>query len=123
MKNSAGFKQILIIAFVLIAILPITIISSISLQILTSTMEKEISEKNRIIANSISGEVDRFLEEPAGLCKQISKVLEQDLLIGSGITDLYLDAVLESYQFFDGVKILDNQGKVLHIYPYNEDFI
>lgn len=123
MKNSAGFKQILIIAFILIAIMPVTLISSISLQILTSTMEKEISDKNNTIANSVSGEVEKFLEEPAGLLKQIASVIEHNLLINTDKTGMYLDSILESYRFFDGLKILDNSGKVLFTSPYNRDFI
>ncbi|QTA79788.1 Two component system sensor histidine kinase, PAS and double cache domains-containing [Desulfonema limicola] len=123
MKNCAGLKQILIISFIFITIIPVIIISIISLQILITAMEKEISDKNQIIAESISGEVERFLDEPAGLIKQIAGVIENNLLISPDSTGKYLDTVLDSYPFFEGIKILDNQGRILYISPYNEDFI
>ncbi|CAN2048711.1 two-component system, sensor histidine kinase [Candidatus Magnetomoraceae bacterium gMMP-13] len=115
-------RHILTFNFIIAATLPILLTGLITLYFLTIQMEKEISDKNFLLAKSIAGEIERFLEEPSGLLKQIEEVTEITALIKKDQINTYLHSVSKNYKFFEMIMILDHTGKVRHLAPYNEDF-
>ncbi len=121
MKPRSSLRNILTINFVLVTILPILGIGLLSLQIMTVGLEKEISERNLLLANSISGEVERFLDEPLHILKHVEDVIDTKQLITSDQRNAYLDSIIQHYQFFDTIMILDHTGIVRHLAPYSED--
>ncbi|CAN2050586.1 two-component system, sensor histidine kinase [Candidatus Magnetomoraceae bacterium gMMP-1] len=115
-------RHILTFNFIIAATLPILLTGLITLYFLTIQMEKEINDKNFLLAKSIAGEIERFLEEPSGLLKQIEEVTEITALIKKDQINTYLHSVSKNYKFFEMIMILDHTGKVRHLAPYNEDF-
>ncbi|MDM8549451.1 response regulator [Desulfobacterales bacterium HSG2] len=117
-----SLRHILTFNFLMAAILPILLTGLISLHVLTIQMEREISNKNFLLAKSLAGEIKRFLEEPSGLLKQIEEVTEITALIRKDQINSYLHSMSKNFKFFDMIMILDHTGKVRYLAPYHEDF-
>jgi signal transduction histidine kinase len=88
---------------------------------LTNSMETEIANKNLLLARSLAGEVEKFLEEPLGLLRQVEHVIGHQLVQGEQINP-YLSSVLTNYTFFETLMLLDADGSVRYLAPYDEDF-
>ncbi len=123
MRISRSLKSILTFNFVVAATLPILAIGLISLNILTVSMEKEITGRNFFLAKSLAGEVERFLEEPLHILTQIEDVIDGKELILADDINTYLDSVISNYRFFDMLRIVGHEGKVEYLAPYNEDLL
>jgi len=63
MRSFFTLRKALALNFILVAILPLTIVGLVGLQIVSRTVEKEISERNSQHASALSGEIDTFLAE------------------------------------------------------------
>ena len=123
MKFRASLRNTLTFGFVLVATLPILIFGAIALRSLSSGMEKELTDKNLLLSQTLAGEVDRFLEEPMNLLKHAKEVLEkQDFVLPEGI-EAQLDSIIRIYRFFDTLMILDPKGRIRTIAPRKDDFI
>ncbi len=122
MKMYTSLKNILTFNFILAATLPILIFGIIALYILTVSMEKEISDKNFLLAKSLASEVERFLEEPLRLLRQIKDIIDTKGLILKYI-NTYLDSVITNYRFFDMIMVIDHSGTVRHLAPYDKNFV
>ncbi len=123
MKNRTSLRTILTFNFILVATLPILVIGFVALKSLSVSMEKEITDKNFLLAKSLAGEVERFLEEPLGLTRQIEEILDKGDWIQLDQINDYLDSVTKSYQFFEMIKVVDEQGIVRYLSPNNENLV
>jgi PAS domain S-box-containing protein len=118
-----SLKGILTLAFLLSATLPLVGFGAIALSVVARTVETGITARNQVLARSLAGEVDRFLDEPANLLRQIHDVVGGHRLVKSAEIDAYLGTVLKSYPFFNMIQILDNDGIVRHLAPYHRDYV
>jgi len=123
MKLFPSLRHLLTINFLMVAIVPIIVIGGISLYSVTTNMQREIADRHFLLARSLSGEVEQFLLEPSGLLRQIAFIVEQQQIIMPGEINAYLDSVLKNYQSFESLWILDTSGKIVHLAPYQEDFL
>ena len=123
MKIYASLQNVLSFNFVLVATLPFIVFGYIVLQILSTSMEKEIAEKNLMLAKALTGEVERFLAEPLNLLELLEKTLDKNGLIHGDQINSYLNSVIKNYRFFNRIEVLDQKGIVRHIAPYNEDYL
>ncbi len=123
MKIKTRLKNILILNFVLVVMVPILIISFFSIHILTERLGEEISNKNILIAKSLAEETEKFLNEPKNILAQIEGVIEEDGLIEEKQINSYLEKVVNNYQCFDMIQILDRRGEVKYVAPFNRDYI
>lgn len=121
MEFRTSLRTLLTLNFILVAVVPLLVIGALMWYVLTSSMETEIANKNFLLARSLAGEVERFLEEPLGLLRQVEHVIEQQLIQGEQI-NAYLSLVLTSYPFFETLMLIDADGSVRYLAPYNEDF-
>ncbi len=121
MKNVYSLKKILNLNFVLTACLPILCIGLISLYILQDSLQKKISEKNHLIAQSLSSEIGQFLQEPLTALKQIEYIVHQKKLISPNNFNQYLDAVLFNHKEFEMLRVIGSGGKIKYLAPYIED--
>ncbi|MCP4350763.1 MAG: response regulator [Desulfobacterales bacterium] len=121
MKNRLTFKNTLIFKFVIVALVPFIAIGYIVLRIHSRDMTGEISMKNLLLARSLAGEVEIFLDRPLSLLRQIEDVVEKQALISEEQTNAYLDTVTENHNFFNMVQILDHNGVVRHVSPFSND--
>ncbi len=121
MKKSTSLKNILTIYFIIVAVLPVFAIGLIALHSLSNSMEKEIATRNFLLAKSISSELERFLAEPLTLLKQIKDVVEKKKIIGDPDVNTYLSSIVTHHQLFNMIKILNTDGVVWYLAPYNEN--
>jgi len=118
-----SLKRFLIISFVLVAILPVSIVGIISLQILSSQMQQAVEESNLLISKSLTGEIELLLSKPVILLNQVKAVLEDGTLITPQQTDLYLEKAILNSNILERIKIIDKKGIVRHQAPYDRNFI
>ncbi len=123
MANRHSLKGILTAAFLLSATLPLVGFGAIALSVVARTVETEITSRNLVLARSLAAEVDRFLDEPANLLRQIHDVIGGHRLVKPTEVDAYLGTVLKSYPFFNMIQILDSDGIVRYIAPYHRDYV
>jgi two-component system sensor kinase FixL len=123
MKIYFSLKNILTVNFVFVATLPVLIVGLLGLYILTANLEKEIAAKNLLLARSLASEVERFLDEPLRLLTQINDVTTLGGLLREDAINTYLATVIKNYHYFETIMILDQQGNVRYLAPYNEDLL
>ena len=123
MKLFTSLKHLFTVNFLMVAIAPILAIGGITLYSVTTNMQREIAERHLLLARSLAGEVERFLQEPSGLLRQMASILEEQRVIMPGQIDAYFDSVLAHYQSFESIWMLDASGKIRHLAPYRRDFL
>ncbi len=122
MKIRPRLKSALTFNFLLVAILPLLVIGLITLHLLTKSVEREITNKNFLLAKSLAGEVERFLNEPMSLLGHVKEIaLKKGLIKGEKIND-FLEMLARQYDFFDSIQILDESGVIKYHAPFHEDY-
>ncbi len=123
MKVYTSLKNILLMNFMFVALIPLAVVGVISLHTLVTGIEQEITRKNFLLAQSLAGEVERFLEEPLSLLRQLQEIVDSSPLLEDEECDAYLSLLLRNYTTFDTIMLLDETGRVRHLAPYNEDIV
>jgi len=123
MRTHASLKNALTLNFMVVATLPILAIGLIALQSLRVSMEKEITAKNDLLAKSLASELERFLNEPLTLLEQIGTVANRKDIVSQAKLNDYLASLIANYQFFDMIHILDREGVVTHLAPFDENIL
>ena len=121
MKINASLKNTLMLSFILLSTLPIIIIGFIALQNYQISIEKEIIEKNELLTETISSELERFLDASLSFLKQIAYVIEKEDIVSQKNMDHYLLSIINNYEFFDMIRILDKNGRIWYHVPYDEN--
>ena len=121
MKHRPNLKSSLIFSFVLVGILPLLIVGFFALQVLTRGMERQVSQRNFMLAQSMAREVDRFIREPFAILGYVAEVVELQAFFRNVEIDKYLETVKTYYGFFNRIQVLDRQGIVQHQAPYEFD--
>lgn len=122
MKLNLSLKKILIVTFILLSTLPILIVGFIALKYQSISIEREVTDKNILIAKTISDDLERFLFDSLSFLKQIAYVLENNNIITDKLDD-YLLSIINNYEYFDIIRILDTNGIIKYNVPYDENFI
>ncbi len=120
-NRSTSLKNILTIRFVIVAVLPVLVIGLISLQSLSVSLKEEITARNFLLAKSLRSELEQFLTEPLLQLEQIKDVVESKKIVKDKNIDKYLSSIIKYHKFFDMIKILDSNGIVVHLAPYDEN--
>jgi signal transduction histidine kinase len=123
MRFRASLRSSLTIGFILAATIPILVIGGLALQSLSAGLERELVDKNLILAQTLAGEVDRFLEEPMGVLKHTKEVLEKQDVTQPETINNQLGVVIRIYRFFDTLMLLDHEGRIRHLAPEKRDVI
>ncbi|MCP4688195.1 MAG: hypothetical protein GY859_09100, partial [Desulfobacterales bacterium] len=121
MKLFSTFKSILTLNFVLAATVPVLVVGLITLRSLSVGMEREITNKNFLLAKSIASELERLLDESLALLRQIADVTETRKVISRGERNDFLASMIANHTLFDMIKILDEEGRVSHLAPFDEN--
>jgi len=123
MKLRPTLKVVLTLNFLLVAGLPLLLVSLTSLHLLTSYNQKEISRKNLILAKSLAGEVDRFLEGPLCLLNAVSEIIEKKGWSRQEEVREPLEAMVRHIRVFNKILLLDNSGVVRIAAPFNRQYV
>lgn len=121
-KQGRSIKTILITTCVLVAILPLLAVSFSAMDIVTGSLEEEITTKNMQLARSLAGEVEKFLEEPENILGQVGDLYRSGSLNPTQFNQ-YLETVMGNFSFFEMVQVLDYQGRVEHVAPEDPELI
>ncbi len=117
-----SLKNFLALNFMLVAILPLLMVSILSLALMRQSLKQTIANKNLAITRTLAGEVDLFLQEPIRLLQQVRDVIALQNGNGRAI-DAHLRTVIDNYRFFDMVQIVADNGRVKHMAPLNQDIV
>jgi len=118
-----SLKTILSVNFLVAALLPVILFGLVAAHLMTDHIENEICERNYLLAKALAGEVENFLSEPSSLLEQLERTCDSERFIARHQIDAYLDAVLQSNDFFETILILDVQGNIQHLAPLREELI
>ncbi len=121
-KKGRSIKTILITTCVLVAVLPLFAVAFSAMDIMTSSLEEEITTNNMQLARSLAGEVEKFLDEPENILGQVGDLFLKDSLNPEQF-DLYLETVTENFVFFEMIQVLDSNGNVEHIAPLDPELV
>ena len=122
MKLFSRFRSALKINVILTVIFPFVLIS-FNIWFMTRRIDEEVGNENIVLSNSLAREVEQFLDEPIRLLGQLDEILKRKGLISDGRLNSYLDTIMVHYPFFDMIQILDEDGVVKYIAPYNLDYL
>lgn len=117
MTFQKSLKQSLTFSFVMVGILPVVLVSLLTLSVVTRGMEQEITQRNFLLASSMAGEVERFLGEPLSILGHAAKLLERRAFFPDMSIDRYLGTVNSHYDFFNRIQVLNPDGRVRHAAP------
>lgn len=116
-----SLKKLLTFNFIIVATLPIFIIGFVSLNVLTKSIKKEVHNKNYLLAKALSGEVERFLREPVGILSLIEDNINKREIIKPEQVNSYLASVIQNYKSFEMIRILDTEGAVKYLSPFDKN--
>jgi signal transduction histidine kinase/HAMP domain-containing protein len=123
MKNMYRLKNILTFYFILTACLSIFCIGFISLYLLKDSLQKKIVEKNQLIAESLSSEIELFLRRPVQILMHIEDIVNQKKLILPEDINSYLDVIISNYKEVEMLRVIRGDGKIKYLAPYDEDIL
>ena len=121
--KSLSLKNTLTLNFVFVAALPLIITAFWGLYNLSNNMEREITNKNYLLAKSIAGELEVILGHPLLHLKQIRYVTERKDIVSPDDLNDYFTSLIEVNQVFDMIKVLDHKGIVTHLAPFDENIL
>ncbi|HBD94447.1 MAG: hypothetical protein A2015_06555 [Spirochaetes bacterium GWF1_31_7] len=85
-----------------------------SLVMIFSQMKKYVYKQNKILINSISIIIDNYYEEKINILNNLSKIITIRKNTPQSVSvNTLLDTYADSYDFFDGIMILDEYGTVV----------
>ncbi|MCF8061009.1 MAG: PAS domain S-box protein [Deltaproteobacteria bacterium] len=117
MRTQTTLKNALTLGFVIVGILPIVISGFFVLQVLTRDMEREIAQRNMLLARSLAREVERFVSEPMAVLGHAAEVVANQSFLPGMKTDVFLESVKTYYGLFNMIQIIDWNGVVRHACP------
>jgi len=120
-KLNWNLKKALLLTFILLASLPILIVGFGSMKYLSNSMEQEVSEKNLLLANAYASELDRILDNAQNRLLSVVRLLEDEELYRPEKLNEYLASQVTSQDDLKIVYILDQQGVVAHLAPYDSN--
>lgn len=123
MKKVRSLKAHLTILFVVLAAIPLLIVGLLTIFYLTDTTEKEVTKKNNLLAQSMAGEAERFLQEPLHALEEFG----DNFLLNRAFTEdwfkMYSRNFLKRHGYFQSVRVLNEKGIVHFIAPFDIDYV
>lgn len=122
MRLFSSLRRILFANFLLIAVLPLIFFGLFSLVLVSSNLKQEVNNKNQLLARSMAREVNLFLEQAIGILAHLGDS-EEVLHLHYKDRQAHLESVISRYKVFEMIQILDRDGRVMSVAPFNSDYI
>jgi len=106
-----NLKRLFLFNNLLTALLPIICIGLLSLAVVKDHIRKELDSNSEQLARVIVNEINTYIHEPVGTFRLITDHLLRQHHSPAERTRL-LDQIIDSYDYYDAIYILDNQGIV-----------
>lgn len=123
MRRKVSLKSQMILNNIVMFILPSLIFGYISISIFNDTIEKGIKYENDIISTYVNNQVNNFIQNPINMMEGIkSRLYSNGVVLDKEIND-YLNNIINIYPYFDTIMIIDKEGYVKNIAPFNLEYI
>ena len=86
-------------------------------------MRDEITNKNFLLARSLTSEVERFLDEPLNILIRIEDIVFDRRIISDAQINEYLESIVSNSEIYDMILHVDQNGTVKHLAPFNRDIL
>ncbi len=123
MKRNYSLKTQMLLNSTLVFILPILFLGYFAFSELTQRINEDVLRDNRIIQNNINNQVYSFIQNPVSMMDQVKKSLSGKLDADDADINRYLGSIVNLYPYFDTIQIVDSQGIVKNVAPYDQDCI
>jgi len=108
---------------IFIFIVPFVIFVYITVSLFNQIIEKDVRYDSSIIATYLNKQVDSFILNPINMMNQIRERLLGNGFIAESEINEYLNSITNIYPYFDTIQIIDQNGVVENIAPFNKDYI
>jgi signal transduction histidine kinase/ActR/RegA family two-component response regulator len=123
MKRKISLKTQMILNNILIFILPVLILGYVTIYTSNKRIEQDIKYDNTIISNYINNQIASFIQNPINMMNEIRESLLSKKFNDNDKINEYLNTIINIYPYFDTVKIIDKNGVVKNIAPYNNEYV
>ena len=86
-------------------------------------MKNEVIQKNELLSKRLADYVEQFLNEPMTLLYHLNDVIHKEKQIPEENINSYLSSLIKNYKIFDVIKILDHNGIVQYMAPFDENML
>ena len=121
MKKSSSLKKVLTINYILIATLPVILISVINIYFVSQHLQTNIRQQNTTIAVARGEQIDVFLQRALDALDAVHD-LNTPALNQSEVTNI-LTTMVKNFQDFESIQILDQDGEIINLAPYKAGLI
>jgi len=108
LKHSLAFN------FALAAVIPILLLSIFVLFHLAGDTKVQSEEKNQLLANTVSGQIEIFLHEPLTILENINAMLSANPGWDEPMIHRILDLHIRDTELFESIYLLNPQGTVIN---------
>ena len=122
-KLTFSLKSILVFSSILLGGMPILVMGFIAIRLISADIDREIRAKNLLIAQSLSSEVQVFLDDSLSTLRLAEETIIEKKYIKSNEINSYLGSILKSHLEFESVVILDEKGTVKFMAPQHRDVL
>ena len=121
MQREKSLRSILIRNYAIIAIVPILLFGSVGINTTVSFIRRELNEKRLLLVKSLSFELDQYINHNVEVLKHLAAAAKP----GDTVSEIqyHLNVTLLYFDSFSSVEIIDRNGIVKFISPYNPDIV
>ncbi len=124
-SNKVGkqsYRTIITLSFIFISIIPLIIFGIISINLITNNMEKDVSNKNTLLAASLASEVDIFLRFQKNVLLDICSSIEKKNYNEADLLE-YLYSVVNHHVFYESIQYINEKGEISLAVPQNNTIL
>jgi len=123
MKRNFSLKHQMLASNIFIFVLPALILGYITISTFNERTKENIEFNNIITATHVNNQIENFIQDPINVMSEVREVLFKREFIEENEVNTYLNSIRNIYSYFDSIRIIDKEGRVKNIAPYNEDQI
>ena len=123
MKFQYSLKKILTIIFVLITAMPVLVMGFFSLNILKDFLTTDIAERNVLLVKTLRSEVENTINDHMRTLLQLARLIDMGAILSIEHMNSYLKTINAYHEELEMIRILDSDGRVTHISPFNRNYI
>lgn len=123
MKPFQKLKNVLFSSYILVALIPLTVLAFISLYLLSEYFRRDAHVKNSLLAELTAKEISVFVQgkiSSLNILKEALNSLNED---DSRSINNLLQTTIENYPSFESIFVLNRQGHISNIAPFDSLFI
>ncbi len=122
MKRRISLKRTLVVGFIFVSVAPFLLTSFWVAQRVGKSMEQEAALKNSLLAQSVVAELENFVIMPVHHLEQAALLIDQAMISADKVDD-FIEAFVAHDDLFDTVELINHQGIVTQIIPFDRNSI